>query len=226
MRAARPTPLVGSLVALTMLAACSSPLVQTFRSPAQTPTWTPDNHLVPDTTATARMATIAVSPAVRTATAVPDLSRLRGVWTAYVNDEYGFTFEYPAAYDVEPFKSWGCGIHASDNGVFFGSDNSLSVVSADGLDLGEYVDRYVQEQGSGFEAGRRETIDRNGESRGIVIDYFHRGVNHGGIAAFFQRDDNVYIFRVRLSLACSMQEIDLLSPGPFYHAVETFTFTR
>ncbi len=178
----------------------------------------------PVPSATARKATLAVSPAVPTETAVPDLSSLRDAWRLYVNTSLGVSFEVPAAYDMDPFQSWGCGVRASGNQIIFGTDNSLTVASAGGLDLAEYVDRYVQQQGSGFDTGQRETISSNAGRQGVLIEYFLRGVNHSGVVAFFERDDSVYVFRVRLSLACSMQELGLISPGPFYHAVETFQF--
>ena len=223
----RPYTLVGSFVLLALLMACSSPLAQTSNLPAQTSTLTPDSRLIRDATATAMMATIMVSPAAQTETAVPDLSGLRGVWSSYTNDDLGFSFEYPAAYDAEPLKSWGCGIRLADNTVFFGMDNSLSVTSADGLDLTEYVDRYIRQQGTSFDAWRRGDFDPNSGPAGIIVEYFLRGgVNHSGIVVFLQRDDSVYVFRVLLSLACSVSEIDVVSPVPFYHAVETFKFTR
>jgi hypothetical protein len=172
------------------------------------------------------MATIAASPAAPTETAALDLSNLRGVWTTYTNEDLGLTFEYPAAYDAEPLKSWGCGLRASDNGVFFGSDNSLSVAAADGLDLAEYVDRYIEQRGASFDPWRRDAIDRGDAPSGIIVEYFLRGVNHSGILAFFEHGGKVYIFHVSLSLACSLAQIDLISPGPFYHAIESFKFTR
>jgi len=173
------------------------------------------------------MATILVSPAAPTETAAPDWSSLRGVWSTYTDDDLGFAFEYPSAYDAEPFKSWGCGIRLTGDTVFFGVDNSLRVASADGLDLATYVDRYIQQQGSGFDAWRRGDLDPNSEPTGIIVEYFLRGgVNHGGIVVFFHRDNTVFVFRALLSLACSIPEIDLVSPMPLYHAVETFRFTR
>ncbi len=218
------TPL-GLLVVLASLPACAPRLGQASTQPAPTLA-TPDSPLVRDATATARMATLIVSPAAPTETTVPDLSAFRGLWTTYANTDWGFTFEYPAVYDVEPFKGWGCGVRTSEAGLIFGSDNSLSIVSAEGLGLAQYVDRFIQQQGSSFDPWRRDDSALDAELGRIVVEYFLRGVNHGGLLAFFQRDERIYIFRVRLSRACSMQELDLVSPGPFYHAVESFKFTR
>lgn len=223
---ARPNVLAPWLVALVILAACSAPSARTFGPPAQTPGLAPGTRLERDATATAAMATAMVSPPAPAETAVPDLSGLRGVWSTYSDERLEFTFEYPAAYDAEPLVGWGCGIRTEGNTVFFGTDNSLSVASADGLNLAEYVDRYIQQQGSGFDAWRRADLYANDEQRGIVVEYFVRGVNHSGIDAFFLRDDRVFIFRVWLSLACSAPEIDLVAPGPFYRAVRSFRFTR
>jgi hypothetical protein len=227
MRTARPFAFVGLLVVLAILMACSPPRVQTANLPPHTLTLTADDRLIRDATATAGMATIMVSPAAPSETPVPDLSSLRGVWNSYTNDDLGITFEYPAAYDTEPLKSLGCGVRLADNTVFFGYDNALSVAPAEGLDLAEYVDRYIQQRGTSFNAWRRGDFDTNGALAGIIVEYFLRGgVNHSGIVVFFQQDNNVYVFNAWLSLACSAPDIDVVNPEPFYRAVETFRVTK
>jgi hypothetical protein len=149
-------------------------------------------------------------------------------YSSYADASQGFAFEYPAAYDEPPMQGWGCGPQAgSADGksyVFFGSDSQLVVSPAGGTMLEDYANLVMAQYGPEQYPTRDDERLRNHDPRGIVVQAII--MHHQIIRAFYLRGDTIYEFSTRPSLACMDPSRGIVNPYVWWHAVESFHFTR
>jgi len=143
-------------------------------------------------------------------------------WNLYINDKYGFQFEYPKIYDEgeESFVA-ACGLHGSDENINLAGRIFINVIDSEGLTLEEYIDKEIEELGL-------LEVDKG------IIDDFNAGMSYRlpGSMAFgmmsymkntIREDGKIYMIGTeRVSYHCDYDDVsifDVLS-----HAGQTFTF--
>ncbi|MCP4371696.1 MAG: hypothetical protein GY797_26795 [Deltaproteobacteria bacterium] len=157
---------VKSIITPTMLAHTPTtvptvkPSVTPTQVPSHTPTFTP-THIASSTFTPTPISTATSTPTV-------DLISLFDKpftdWKVYTNTEYGFSFEYPAVYNLTA-DTFSCEITESEiikNEQYFRLGHRYGIVIADmpqGLNLSDYVDQLVNEsQGDDWVLGSRESV--------------------------------------------------------------------
>lgn len=159
---------------------------------------------------------------------------LIGVYKQYINDEFGFSFEYPAAYDVEPYTI--CGLVPRKNVnddmgqpyQFFmniGFRGEFGILENGFSSLGEFVDQWIQrkETSGSWILSTRINREING-SQATTIEYRFGGRGGYATSTFFGLSDQVYIFNISAGAFCDFPEVGLNEFDDFNHAIETFKF--
>lgn len=156
------------------------------------------------------------------ATPENDNSGQTDLWNIYENEQYGFSFEYPAAYDAGP-----CGFSFTEDenglGIHFGNSSSLTVTPEIQVSLEEYVDSVIREFSSDdtFQLERREAKDINGLPA-ETIDYRFGGPSRFGTAAFLIKDGHLFAFNLTAPASCEIPGVSVTEAAVYQHVIDTF----
>ena len=152
-------------------------------------------------------------------------------WTTYTNDDYGLSFEYPAAYDE--LTEQGCGIRVQDVGAEFnapyfiprtdiqvGFRTVVSITDREGLDLDGVVERAL-----GWREGWTIESMANlmNEREGVYVEYRFDVDNRQGMMAFFIRGEDAVVVSLTAGAFCDIPEENVTELGAFQHLLETIT---
>ncbi len=220
------------LIIMLLLAACSVASAQNGGQITPTPTEDCGCSLADIlTTPTGGIAAAGpAGPVADTATPAP-LESYQGQWETYSNAEYGFSFEYPAAYDGSDFGF--CAARANDTapeGSLFalslGSRTSLVLSDAGGQDLQAVVDAYRGDpthQADQFDAATERTV---GGVDALVLPYRSGGTNRYAEAVFFIKGSTLYRVDTGTPSACDVPAINLRELDAYSHLLDSFAFAQ
>lgn len=159
---------------------------------------------------------------------------LIGAYNQYINDEFGFSFEYPAVYDIEPYTI--CGLVPRENVnddmgqpyQFFmniGFRGEFGILENGFSSLGEFVDQWIQQKVASSSWILSSRINREiNETQAITIEYRFGGRGGYATSTFFGLSGQVYIFNISAGAFCDFPEVGLNEFDNFNHAIETFKF--
>lgn len=159
---------------------------------------------------------------VPTDTPTLDYAQYANRWSVYRNDEYGFTFEYPALYDSEPYKR--CNPATS---LLMG-DYGVIIDRTRALNINDYLEKTFK-LSDPFELVSRKTVTV-GSVEGVELQYRSRYASdeNGTIYykdymdTYIQRSDTVFDFYytppVQGHPACDT------SNREYAHMLNTFVF--
>ncbi|MBN1373203.1 MAG: hypothetical protein JW987_14800 [Anaerolineaceae bacterium] len=153
-------------------------------------------------------------------------------WTAYANDDYGLSFEYPAAYDERSEPN--CAVRVQDvraefNAPYFiprtdiqvGFRTVVAITDREGLDLNGVVERAIGWR-EGWMIERRETRLMNGQE-GVYVEYRFGETNRLGMMAFFIRGEDAVVVQTSAGAFCDIPVENVTELGAFEHLLETIT---
>ncbi len=143
------------------------------------------------------------------------------VWSTYRNDTYGFTFEYPAAYDNASYKD-SCGIKESNDGIHLGHQIDLLFLESNGLDLTEYANTLLQSKGWTSTSLINATTD--GLER-VTVEYRFGGLNRFGKFTLIKSGAHIFALNFTAGSFCDIPEASLSEPEVYSHVLETFRLT-
>lgn len=158
-----------------------------------------------------------------------DLTSVR--WTTYTNDDYGLSFEYPAAYDERSEPN--CGVRVQEVGAEFnapyfiprtdilvGFRTVVSITDREGLDLDGVVERTLGWR-EGWTIESMENL-MNGRE-GVYVEYRFGETNRLGMMAFFIRGEDAVMVQTSAGAFCDIPEENVTELGAFEHLLETIT---
>lgn len=138
-------------------------------------------------------------------------------WQTYRNDDFGFELKYPK-YE----ENQSCKFQEVSNGSFSLGRIDLDVLNSDGLELGVYVDRFINERTKdpySYLFGPPRNTEINGQ-QGISIAYRFGGLNRLAEAVFLKKADNIYVISFTAGVfLCNEPEI-------FQQILSTFRFVE
>jgi len=210
---------------------------------------TPSPFMVTDT----RSVTLTSSPAItalptveQTATPLPpptyqpimwrtptaDISHLQGVQNVYRNIGIGFSFEYPAVYDVEPYKDCGVKERRKDEALVLtlGFQSDLVVKDIDGLSFDEYVEPLMarfQEPDKTWllESQNYHTINSD---EALTIEYAvgspESGYRGGWTATFLKHGTYMFTFNFLHGERCDIPDIEVDEFKAYEHMIASLHF--
>lgn len=173
-----------------------------------------------------------------------DISHLSGVYKTYHNEEYGFTFEYPAVFDDGPYPG-ACALYEDSNGsypalyhVYVGHRTWISVVDAEGMSLSEYLDEFIAsgqrmaEEDSDIifmvtplvfseEENGQIFTDENGNQY-VTLEYRFGLTNRYGRITIFSHDGYFIEIDFTAGLFCDFPEIDIYETRASLKILESF----
>jgi hypothetical protein len=144
-------------------------------------------------------------------------------WQTYRNQTFGFSFEYPVAYDLPENKTQ-CGLWEEADGdgvvVHWGSRSALNAFPSQGESPAELISARIDQAASDVEImafsadgvpGLRATFRFGGLARfGEIYAFEHQGYDY--VAAF------------TAGAMCEPRGLSLLEPAAFDHAVQSLSF--
>lgn len=168
-----------------------------------------------------------------TNTPTPDFSEFAHQWTRYTSQEHGISFEYPAVFDVTPYKEMGCGVriytHAAEVYFDVGERIILTVFKVPDKTLAQYVDEFVRHSASQDLTITSRTESTVGGVKAVILEYRFGALNRYGVVTYFKRGDNMYAADFTAGLFCEMAAGDTTSGmsefDAYFHILDSFRFT-
>ncbi len=158
------------------------------------------------------------------------------IWTTHRNDQYGFSFEYPAIYDEEANRET-CGVRTDTNledprmgpikfQIQVGLQIYLFVLDPQGSSLGDFVNRFVKErEGAEWILQSKRDISVH-EVKGKKIDFRFGGLRRYGTVTFVKRSGNIWLFAFTAGAQCDFPEQGIEELAAYEHMLKTFKFHR
>jgi hypothetical protein len=157
------------------------------------------------------------------------MESLRDSWVTYEDKNYGFTFEYPAVYDYEPYKV-NCGVRKPNGDIIkVGALNDLFIIPTTSSDLAAYVKELIEtKQAGGWVIETTQTSEFN-QQQAITMEY-RTDANGGryGKAVFFYDKTRALIYAfgvVGFDTYCGVPGSKLNEYSLQEHLVNTFRMT-
>ena len=189
------TTILAALVLLLAACVTTSPPIQTIPSTLQV-------------TSPAEPALVPTTPT----------SSTPAIWNTYHNDQYGFTFEYPAAYDNTSYIT-SCGIKESNDGIRIGHQIDLMFLESNGLGLPEFANNLLQSKG--WTSNSIKNATTNGLET-ITVDYRFGGTNRFGTITLIKQNSFIFALNFSAGSFCDIPKSQVSEPEVYSHILETF----
>ena len=147
-------------------------------------------------------------------------SSASAVWSVYHNSQYGFTFEYPTAYEESSYID-SCGIKEDSHGIHLGHQIDLLFIESNGLKKTEYAKNLLQSKGWISDSLKNTTV--NGQEA-ITVEYRFGGTNRFGTFTLIERNHHIFILSFSAGSFCDMPEVNVFEPEVYSHLLATFQF--
>lgn len=163
-----------------------------------------------------------------------DFSNFADAWKRYSNESYGISFEYPAVYDISPYKDNNCGVKVSTlaDGIYIdvGMRISLAITEADSSTLAEYVDNYLKDRETSEFTLTSRTNTAVGGAEAKMLEYRFGGPNRYGTVTFFKHGSRIFGLNFTAGVFCESivmedKESGMTELGTYFHMLESFQFT-
>jgi hypothetical protein len=224
-----------SLLLLFVLSACSGSAYGAGEIPAS-PTVSPTPCGCEATGAGAATLAGGLAPAGPAAPMIPaaegsdSLESFRDRWTSYNSTTFGFSFDYPEAFNSKEF-GFCTAREAKDKppGALFrlslGSRTTLSGYPAS-QSLPEAAAAFQAEPGNkdfSFEPQRERSV---GNVPALILAYHSGGTNRYAETVFFVRDSMLYRVDTGTPSACDIPALGLREMDAYSHLLDTFRFSK
>lgn len=152
------------------------------------------------------------------------------VWKEYRNRRYGFSFEYPAAWDKAAYKTF-CGLRVRGREIRLGARTFLYIEDGNPADLAVQISRFLrkkEEYGFKEEARKENTV---AGVKALTVEFEVEGVHRFGAATFLQKGQRVFILDWSAgSASCDLEDRgirEFLGEESVYdHILRTFKFEK
>jgi hypothetical protein len=154
----------------------------------------------------------------------PDYSSFANDWKSYTNEEFQFTFEYPALYDE--IEACRLSVSKEDNGgddVNLGTRVSVSAWKDAATSVNDFLDKVIKEQE--FTVETREDV-KVGGADAVHISYRYGGMGRLGDAVALKRGEILYAFQWTVPTICDYADAQIDEQGAYQHVMDTFRFTQ
>jgi hypothetical protein len=144
-------------------------------------------------------------------------------WTTYRNDVFGFSFQYPSAYDA-PEIAPRCGIKVEQQAdrvvVRWGMRSTLEVFSSDGDTPADLLQSRLGQDVTDVEM---KDFAADGAS-GVRATFRFGGPNRFGEMAVLQDGQRSYVASFTAGATCEPEGLTFLEAAAFDHAVQSLSF--
>jgi hypothetical protein len=152
------------------------------------------------------------------------------VWKVYHNRRYGFSFEYPAAWDRNAYKTF-CGLRARGREIRLGARTFLYIKEGQDSDLAAQAESFIRKKAEyGFQVESRKEIMVAGV-KALALEFGVEGVHRFGAATLFQKGHKTFILDwTGGSASCDLEDQEVREfPGEanvYEHLLTTFKFEK
>lgn len=144
-------------------------------------------------------------------------------WQIYRNQTFGFSFEYPAAYDL-PGNKTQCGLREEADGdsvvVHWGSRSVLNAFLSQGGSPAELIPARISQDASDVQTMAFSA----GGVPGIRATFRFGGLARFGEIYAFEHQGYAYVATFTAGAMCQPLGLALLEPAAFDHAIQSLSF--
>ncbi len=168
--------------------------------------------------------TVSATPTLLTTTTQPDTTPSPGnaLWATYQNKTYGFSFEYPAIYEIPPYKAT-CGLRDLGSSVTIGARIELAIYPAGGLALEDFARQFLSSKDWVLE---NQDTGLVGGVSAINVNYRFGGPNRFGTLTFLQQDSVVLALGFTSGSFCADLPREDDEASTYQHILDTFQFIK
>jgi hypothetical protein len=152
------------------------------------------------------------------------------VWKVYHNRRYGFSFEYPAAWDRNAYKAF-CGLRARRREIRLGARTFLFIKDSQGTNLTVQTERFIRQKAEyGFKLeSRKETLVAG--IKAVSLEFSVEDVPRFGAATLFEQDQLIFILDWSGgSASCDLEDQGVQEfcgdDSVYEHILKTFKFEK
>jgi hypothetical protein len=140
-------------------------------------------------------------------------------WKRYHNEAYGFSFEYPALFDLSENKT-SCGLKENNNEILLGHRIEIVMFDAKGKALKKFTSEFLNSKDWIIQNQKEVKV---GNAEGITVHY-RFGQSRFGTITIIKNAEMIYTFGTTAGSWCELPSVCIAEPQVFTHLLDSVQF--
>ena len=141
-------------------------------------------------------------------------------WKLYQNNTFGFSMEYPRAYDEAPYSDT-CGLKVSNEGIHLGHQIELLFLAANNFSVEAYASKLLKDKNWTLESQRYQTVSG---LNAVTVDYRFGGTNRFGTFTLVESNGLIVAFQFTAGDFCEIPGSQITEADAYAYIIGSFRF--